>query len=222
MELYLLVGSLKNFLKTCGDKKFDVLVLPFGCIPCVDYKREIEGGDGALRFVSDLSGELGCVIAAGAETDNYGIMRRSVIVADCGSLMGVSDMVHAVQADRYAAGGGFRVYDTSKGKIGIIVDEDLYFPEVPRILTLCGSEILLSVADNLNNDMCTVLARAYSFTNGIPSAVSCGGSTLAVDGKGEVLSENTESVKIELNREYKLMRARRLGFYKEIASPFFN
>ncbi len=222
MKLFFLVKNLKYFLKNAAEGTFDVLILPFKSLPDVNYKREIEGEDGSLRFVCDLSKDLNCVIIAGVQTDNYGMIRRSVIVADSGSLTGVSDMVHAVMPDRFAAGGGFRVYDTSKGKIGIIVDEDMYFPEVPRILTLCGSEILISVAENLNYDMCNVLARAYSFTNGIPCVVNVGNKIFAADGKGDVISVADNIAEIELNREYKLMRARRLGFYKEIASPFFN
>ena len=73
------------------------------------------------------------------------------MVADKGKILGVTDMVHVIDDSEFVSGGNFRVYDTSVGKIGIILAEDLFFPESARVLATCDADIIVCIFKKLEN-----------------------------------------------------------------------
>ena len=117
--------------------KQDVMVFGFNGLGLVSYKKELAGETEYFHDLASLSKQTECVVICGCDTDTYGVFRHSAVIADNGKILGVSDTVHTIDESEFVPGASFRVYDTSKGKIGIIVGEDLYFPEVSRVLALC-------------------------------------------------------------------------------------
>ena len=76
-----------------------------------------------------------------------------------GSLLGVSKMVHIVQApyfyeqDYYTPSDtGFRVYDTAIGKIGVVICFDRHFPESIRSCTLKGAQMIVIPTANFKEE----------------------------------------------------------------------
>ena len=108
----------------------DLLVFGFNGLGLVSYKKELEGETEYFHDLAKLSGQTSSVVLCGCDTDTYGVYRHSVVIADKGKILGVSDMAHCIDDSEFVAGGNFRVYDTSAGKIGVIVGEDLFFPEM--------------------------------------------------------------------------------------------
>ena len=97
----------------------------------------------ALRAVSK---EYACCIIApiALEKDIPGVVYNSAVVLEDGEILGVYDKNHLWAMERFyfRPGEAYPVFDTKYGRIGVMVCYDIGFPEVARILTLKGAEIL--------------------------------------------------------------------------------
>ncbi len=67
-----------------------------------------------------------------------------------GTLLGISKMVHIVQLPRFyeqdyytPSDDGFKVYDSSVGKVGVVICFDRHFPESIRSCALLGAELIV-------------------------------------------------------------------------------
>ncbi len=218
-------GSLETFLERDVKKlrSPDIIALSDGLVGELNLIDEAGGGSNACIKLCKLAEELDCVVVAACDTSVCGLLHKSAVVIDCGKLLGVSDMAHVMDDSRYSPGGGFRVYDTSKGKIGIIVDEDLFFPEVARILTLCDSEVILSMFGTIRSAMPQVMLRAAAFSNGVTMCMAAKGYVQIADIAGEIVCALDATIleyNMEIAKDYHLICARRRGCYREIYSSF--
>lgn len=108
-----------------------------------------EGSD-TYQLFSSLATELNITIVSGfAERGDYlGEVYNSVGVWNpgCDGISGVFRKVHAfgIEKQWFSSGNSYPVFDTPIGKIGIMICYDMGFPEVARILTLKGAELLLA------------------------------------------------------------------------------
>ena len=201
----------------------NVLVFGFNGLGLVSYKKELNGETEYFQDVAKLSKQISGVVISGCDTDTYGVFRHSAVIADKGKILGVSDMAHSVDDSEFVAGGNFRVYDTSAGKIGIIVREDLFFPEVSRVLTLCDADIIICIFNKTENSMPEIMLRASAFANGVVMAMCAENYALVSDIKGEVLvagSKQTVKAKIKIEKDYHLISSRRRGLYREFNSGY--
>lgn len=201
----------------------DVIIFSFSGLGLISFKKELENETEYFVDLARLSKELSCVIISGCDTDSYGNFRHSVVIADKGKILGVSDMVHCAVNSEYTPGGGFRVYDTSKGKIGILVGEDLFFPESMRVLTLCDADIIVCVFNQMKNEMPIVLLRAGAFSNGIDSILCAKDYSLIVNSSGNItFAKNGDVLKKEINieKDYRLIALRQRGVYKHLNSNY--
>ena len=212
--------SLNSVWQTKMDEidKSDLLVFGFNGLGLVSYKKELSGETEYFHDAAKLSKQLSSVVICGCDTDNYGVFRHSALVADKGKILGISDMAHSVEGSEFTAGGNFRVYDTSAGKIGVVVGLDLYFPETIRVLALCDADIIVCVFKNIENSMPFVLMRAAAFSNGVAVALCAEKHSAISNIKGELVScrvggISKTSVKIE--KDYRLINSRRRGLYKD-------
>lgn len=112
--------------------------------------RPLDGNPTISRFAG-LARELGVVIPL-SFFERAGQARfNSLAVIDAdGSMLGVYRKSHipdgpGYQEKYYFSPGdtGFRVWDTRAGRLGIGICWDQWFPEVARVLTLRGAELLL-------------------------------------------------------------------------------
>lgn len=201
----------------------DLIVFGFNGIGLVSYKKELSGETEYFHDVAKLSRQLSSVVVCGCDTDNYGVFRHSCVIADKGKLLGVSDMTHAIDQSEFASGGNLRVYDTSAGKIGIIVCEDLFFPETVRVLALCDADIVLCVFKKIENTVPLLMIKAGAFSNGLPIAL-CSSRYVAVsDIKGEIClsgCKNIVKTQLKLEKDYHLISSRRRGLYKDFNSGY--
>jgi len=102
-----------------------------------------------ITHFSALAKELGIyIILPMIEQGSIpGIIHNSAAFIDKkGSVQGVFRKVHAFATERYyfTAGNSYPVFNTEFGKVGIMICYDMGFPEVARILTLQGAEILFA------------------------------------------------------------------------------
>ena len=96
----------------------------------------------------------------------------SVVVVENGRLIGTSDMTHGSGEDFHLSS-VFCVHNTRYGKIGILIDTDVEYFEVGRMLTLMGAEILLFLGGARR------MAYAQSVSNGVIGIYSHGGKVIA-------------------------------------------
>ena len=201
----------------------NLVVFGFNGMGLVSYKKELSGETEYFHDLAKLSKQLSCVIVCGCDTDNYGVFKHSAVIADKGKILGVSDMAHAIDDSEYASGSGFRVYDTSIGKIGLIVAEDLFFSETSRVLALCDADFIVCVFKKLENTMPQIMLRASAFANGV-AMVLCGKNYACVaDVKGQIsIASGADIIKteIKIEKDYHLIQSRRRGLYRDFNSGY--
>lgn len=107
-------------------------------------------GSETYQLFSSLATSLNLTIVSGfVERGRYlGEIYNSVGVWNpgCDEISGVFRKVHAfgIEKQWFRNGSSYPVFDTPIGKIGIMICYDMGFPEVARILTLNGAELLLA------------------------------------------------------------------------------
>lgn len=168
----------------------DVALLGFDFLGDVDYESELSGKTDKFGELSRLTRNSRCAAVCGCRTDSRGLKRKSAAVADCGKLLGISDMLHVVEGEGYKSGAFLGVYKLGGYKVGVCIDSDLYFPENIKSLSLCGCNLLLCLMENLRDNMPPLLARAYAYLYGMPVAMSGGNCAYFADITGEIASSS--------------------------------
>lgn len=192
----------------------DIVAFGFNGLGLVSYKKELGGDTEYFSDLARMSRGLDCVIISGCDTDSYGIYRHSVVVSDKGRILGVNDAVYSVDESEFSSGGGFKVYETSAGKIGVIVGKDLFFPESARILSLCDADVIICPFKKIDDQMPVVMLRAGAFFSGVPSALCAENYSAAADVDGNVLSAGGRKInklEIKTEKDFRFITSRRRG-----------
>lgn len=107
-------------------------------------------GSETYRLFSQLASRLNITIVAGfvERGSRLGEVYNAVGIWNpgCENISGVFRKVHAfgIEKQWFKNGDTFPVFDTPIGKIGVMICYDMGFPEVARILTLQGAELLIA------------------------------------------------------------------------------
>lgn len=207
--------KIPTFRLTESEKSSDVYLFGFQGNEEISYTRELTGETEFFSAVAKLSKACKGVVVCGCVTNIYGHKRKSAIVAENGKIYGISDALYSVES-RYACGASLRVYDTKAGRMGVIVDEDLYFPDTAKALATCGSDFIVCPFKGALNGLPSVLLRAWAYTYGVPILCSGDGYAMIADHKGETVFASPQSsivAELDLQKEYHLVETRRCGFY---------
>ena len=198
------------------EQETQLILFGFNGLGEVSYEKELRGESGYFERVATLSKECKNVVVCGCITDTRGLKRKSVVVAEKGKILGVSDMLHALDGE-LNSGGAIKLYDTAIGKIGVVVAEDLLFPDVVRSLSICGAEFIVCPFGDVYDSVQSVLLRSYAYCYGIPIFLCAKGYSLAAEIDGGVLFASPQSpvyIDVELKKEYHLVETRRRGCYR--------
>lgn len=208
------------FLQTCERKKCErekgVDVTLFGfCGDEVSYEKELKGETDFFEELALLSKCTQGVVACGCLTDTHGHKRKSVAVAENGRILGVSDMLNAIDGE-VSSGAALRVYETKVGRMGVVVAEDLLFPEIFKSLAVCGSDFIVCPF-GMMEEIQPILLRACAYSYGVPVFFCADGYCMLADVTGNVAFASPQSpayVDFTAIKEYHLVETRRRGFYK--------
>lgn len=206
-------GSLNEFK---GERDADVVLFPFHALGEVSYERELKGETSLFEDVAILSKMGQNIVACGCYTNARGLKRKSVVIAERGRILGVADMVNRIDGSDYRCGAGVKLFDTKVGKLGIVVAEDLYFPQVIETLSVCGADLALSVFEQLNEGLELTLMRASAFFYGIPVCMCAYGYAQVADPMGRLVFSSPKSpCTCELTREqeFHIVETRKKGFF---------
>jgi len=196
-------------------KKADLFIFGFGGMGEVNYEKELKGETNYFEDAALLSKTGKTIVVCGCITDTRGHKRKSVLVAENGRLSGVSDMLNVIDGE-LASGAALRVYDTNAGRMGVIVAEDLNFPDVVKSLAVCGSDFIVCPFGRLRDSLQSVLLRASAYCYGVPIFFCADGYCMIADASGNVAFASPHSpvyAEFENVKEYHLIETRRRGFY---------
>ena len=214
-------GTLHAFAKRYAEageeekENADVIVLGFNGLGEVSYEKELKGETRCFEDAALLSKRAKTVVVCGCITDTRGHKRRSVVVAENGKLVGVSDMLNVVDGE-VSCGAALRVYETKAGRMGVVVAEDLHFPEVIRSLAVCGSDFIVCPYTRVD-ELQSVLLRANAYCYGVPIFFCAEGYAQIADVSGRIAFASPQSpvfAEFKPVKEYHLVETRRRGFYR--------
>ena len=198
----------------CAAEERADLVVFGGVEQTVCYQRELQGETRFFQDATLLSKRLQSVVVCGCTTDTRGLKRKSAMVAQDGRLMGVSDCVHVLE--RQGNGGAaFRMYDTKIGKMGVVVAEDLLFPDTLKTLALCGSDFIVCAFGEIES-VHTVLARAHAYCFGVPILLCGKGYCLLANEKGKAAFGSPlarVAFTLHTKPQYQIVQTRRKGSF---------
>ncbi|HEY8419963.1 MAG TPA: carbon-nitrogen hydrolase family protein [Clostridia bacterium] len=200
----------------------DVIIFAFGVTGDVDLAQELSGESKTYAELVLLSITKNCIVIAGMDTNFLGVKHKSTIIIEEGHILDIHDMVHIFD-HKYEKGKGFKIYDTKKGKIGLLIHNDILFPESSRLLAVCDCDILITLIDyGLPKDS-MVMARSASLSNGIFNVCSEPAVSYLCDQNGAVKfysKKNFFEMNFEIKKDKSMLKSRQKEKYKEIFSNF--
>ena len=205
-------GSVHTFQE---GESAELLLFGFNGGGEVSYERELKGESDFFERVARLSKSQQNIVVCGCVTDTRGHKRKSAVVAENGKLLGVSDMLHAIDGE-CGSGANLGIYQTKKGKMGVLVAEDLYFPELVHALVLCGIDFIVCPFGQITTTLENSYLRTYSHAYGTPICL-CGDGYAMLAARGEVVTASPMcplDALLEQRKEYHLIETRRrVAFY---------
>lgn len=180
----------------------------------INYKNELNGSENLLTNFAKISKNTSKVLIAGAFSDNYGIKRKSCVVADKGKLLGIQDMCLSFDSNGYSVGGSQKIFQTSEGKIGIVVDDDLYNFESVKAMSICDADIIVALIFSEEKPQFSHIIKTYSYLFGVPFVLLTKNSVLISDINGEIVGGGNLSEThglLPLKKGYRLISYKKRG-----------
>lgn len=123
----------------CQERRYDYYA----------YAKPVAENDAVQHFL-EVTRKLQCVMPISFYEKDENVLYNSVAVLDCGKLLGIYRKTH-IPDDHYyqekfyftPGNTGFRVFDTTYGKVGAGICWDQWFPEAARCMALMGADLLL-------------------------------------------------------------------------------
>jgi predicted amidohydrolase len=200
----------------------DLAIFPFGYLGDVDYESELSCKTDKFEKFAKLSLSLNCAVMCGCVTDSRGIKRRSVAVADKGKLVGISDMLHVLDGEDVKGGAYLSVFSLGGYKVGLCIENDIYFPDDIKSLSLMGCNLICVHSENLDGGILPLLMRAYAFLYGVPMVAGVGKVAYFADMSGAIaLSRQKISVfETDAKNCYRVISSRRRGLFKDFSQDY--
>ena len=141
----------------------------------------------AVKHFTEVSKKTGTVLPISIYEKDGNVLYNTVAMLDSGNFLGIYRKTHIpddhfYQEKFYFTPGntGFKVFDTTAGRVGVGICWDQWFPETARSLTVNGAEIILyptAIGSEpvLNTDSCGHWRRTmqgHSAANIIPVAAA--------------------------------------------------
>ncbi len=213
MKICVVTEGRKNFsvrLPAC-----DVALFGFSTLGMVDYESELSGKTDKFESMARLSGAARCGVFCGCLTDSRGLKRKSVAVACCGKLLGISDMLCVLDGEDYKSGASVGIYHIGGYRVGVCIDNDLRFPDCIKTCADCGCNLIVAFLEDASDGMTPLLIRSYAYVYGIPVVLSCGRVAFFSDVTGVLASSNCDVAVFETSpkNRYRTVTLRKRGLW---------
>ena len=200
----------------------DIAVFGFNGLGEVDYEQELKGQTDKFEDAVRLSKSAGCGVLCGCYTKSRGVIRKSVAVADKGKLLGISDMNFVLDGEEYKSGAGLGVYSVGGYKIGLCIENDLYFPEAFKALSLCGCNAVVAFMEEIKNTLPALIIRTYSYLYGVPVIMCAGKTALYSEVSGEIATSCLPQslFDVGLSPRYRKVNMRTKGLFNDFSEDY--
>ena len=205
--------SVESFINS-PSREESILVFGFNGVDKVNYKKELSGEEGSLSTIAKLSRKDNKVVLSGAITDNFGIIRKSCLIAENGKLLGISDMNFCLDKAPYSSGSGHRIYQTKSHRIGVLVDDDIYDIDSVKSMALLSADVIICIMASEEKQQFNVLVRAYSYLFGLPVVICTSSGIIAGDMKGEICGSSygfESSIIVPIKKNYRTCQFKKRG-----------
>ena len=160
----------------CQERRYDYY----------EFAKPVMENEAVKHFI-DVSRKTGTVLPISIYEKDGNVLYNTVAMLDSGNFLGIYRKTHIpddhfYQEKFYFTPGntGFKVFDTTTGRVGVGICWDQWFPETARSLTVNGAEIILyptAIGSEpvLNTDSCGHWRRTmqgHSAANIIPVAAA--------------------------------------------------
>lgn len=192
----------------------NIALFGFNGLKKISYKNELQGAESYLSGFALLTKNVDTVFISGAVTDNYGIIKRSAVIAERGKLLGISDMNVKTDSSNYGLGGGRRVYQTGAGRIGVLISDDLIDFEGVKAMSLCDADLIVAILSGAEKPQYDFIIRAYSYLFGVPIVLISESVVMAADMSGEICGASREEeavVSVPTRKNYRTLSLKRRG-----------
>lgn len=197
MNLICVNNSVKDIDSVVLDSN-SLIVMSHGLFDRIDLVGELEGQTNTLKDLTLVSYEIESVIVAGIEATILDDTFLSAIVIDKGNILGISDMTHTLSGD-YTAGNSLRIYDTSMGSIGLVIGDDIFFPEITRSIALAGADYIVYLANKDSTRKAMISSSHSSMANGLFTIAQTLDKTSVFDCYGKmIIRDSNSTVKEEI------------------------
>ena len=209
-------------------------VTGYECPELYAFVAEPWPGGESLRVLSALAREADVALVYGfVESDDQDGQTRfynsAALIERDGTPLGryrKTHLVEGMETGAFDAGDAFPVFDTSFGKVGVMICWDCIFPEVARMLAVNGAELILvpeAVEKGIEREW--DLALAARALDNVTYVVSCNhagtdrsltyfGRSAVYAPLGETIAQAGEDEQIlTATIDYDLLRTRREYFY---------
>jgi hypothetical protein len=182
----------------------DIAIFGFGSFSEVKFKNELSGKSETLTKMARLSQKLGAVCFFGATTDSYGLRRKSVIACSDGRLLGISDATRG-EKDGFSVSCGYKIYNTKKGKFGVLVDSDICLVDAVKSLSACECDAIIDISRDFLDFKAEILVQTLSYLFGVSICFLCGENMIATTPRGELvknIQKGSGKFLLETSRSY--------------------
>lgn len=218
MKIVCMTGGVKEILNSGASEA--LLVATRANPDLINMVSELSGDSDDFKRLALYSAQNKLIIIMLFRAKIYKKQYLSAIVIDNGKILGVSDMTHRVSAEMLLdRGQAYRIYDTASGVIGVIVGDDIFFPEVARTEVLAGARLLISLSSFRMDNTVAIAVKSASLFNGVNSLYITADECGLVGLYGNIIERNTDFYsfyEIEPQYDNKLIRARRAEIYQDV------
>ncbi len=211
-------GNSKNLLDDIASKD-SIIIIAHGIIGDIELMSEVDGDTVAVKDLLLLSKDKRLLIIAGINAIIDDDRFCSAIVIDSGKLLGISNMTHGVGEDYYSLGNSLRIYDTSQGIIGVLIGQDIFYPECMRVLRVSGANYIVYLDNGTSSNSAEVSASANSLANGVYCIYSAIDDITIFDNNGKVIVKSDNNIwsgSVEIVSDKCRINTRREEVYKRV------
>jgi predicted amidohydrolase len=123
-------GSLARLLRKNSDAFHDVYIETFGSL-AREYEMALLGGSLYLY-----------------DPETASVRHRAYLFDRDGEVLGYSEKLNLTYAEKELAapGGSLPVIETRFGRVGVLIGQDIMYPELARLLAIQGADLLIGIA----------------------------------------------------------------------------
>jgi predicted amidohydrolase len=219
MKICVLTSPIKD---TACLPECDLLVMGYACMGEVNYESELNGTSDKFGAVTRLSKVANCGVLCGCRTDSRGLKRKSVAVADRGKLCGIADMLHVFDGEQFKSGAYLGNYPVNGYRVGLCIENDLFFPENLKALSLVGCNLIVVFAESVSDNLPPLLIRAYAYLYGLPIVMLGGKVAYFADISGGIAcsAQKISLFEVESKNNYRLVSLRQRGLFNDFSTDY--